>query len=349
MASPPTPTHGGKSPPTPDSVLEFPSPKFPDTLTEATAAGGQRVGTPTNQRSSALTTPPRGGALTTPKKKHGYGTSSSLSSLPSSATSSSASSSSRTPKTPLARGGSSTLQTATPSPLALSPALGSPKATPKALLPAKLPKLKVVLDMDECLIHSIFSEGVAPGRVAFGRPSAPPPSPPPFNINGGIESFPLTMLDKACCTVNKRPRVDWFLEQVSSRFDTYVMTAGTRDYAEPLLDVLDKNRVLKGRFYRDSCVFHEGHYFKDLRLVDEDPRRVVLVDNNPASFVLCPANGIPVPSFYDDPGDRGLEAALKVLLQIEDVKDVRRTLRQLYGLEAKLAPLTRQFNRSSRF
>ena len=55
--------------------------------------------------------------------------------------------------------------------------------------------------------------------------------------------------------------------QVSSRFDTYVMTAGTRDYAEPLLDVLDPNRVLKGRFYRDSCVFHEGHYFKDLRFV----------------------------------------------------------------------------------
>ena len=27
----------------------------------------------------------------------------------------------------------------------------------------------------------------------------------------------------------------------------------------------------------------------------------VLVDNNPASFVLCPANGIPVTSFYDDP------------------------------------------------
>jgi TFIIF-interacting CTD phosphatase-like protein len=49
-----------------------------------------------------------------------------------------------------------------------------------------------------------------------------------------------------------------------------------------------------------------------LALVDEDPKRVVLVDNNPASFVLCPANGIPVPSFYDDPADRGLEQALQV-------------------------------------
>ena len=72
---------------------------------------------------------------------------------------------------------------------------------------------------------------------------------------------------------------------------------------------------------------------------------MVLVDNNPASFVLCPANGIPVPSFYDDPADRGLEGALQVLLAIEAERDVRKLLRQMYGLEAKLGPLTRQFQR----
>jgi len=215
--------------------------------------------------------------------------------------------------------------------------------TPKSPARSALPRLKVVLDMDECLIHSIFNEGVTPGRVAYGRASSGPPHA--AAAAHAVESFPLTMLDRAKCLVNKRPRVDWFLEQVSSRFDTYVMTAGTRDYAEPLLDVLDPNRVLKGRFYRDSCVFHEGHYFKDLRLVDEDPRRVLLVDNNPASFVLCPANGIPVVSFYDDPQDRGLEGVLAVLLQLEAERDVRRPLRQMYGLEAKLAPLSRQFNR----
>lgn len=82
-----------------------------------------------------------------------------------------------------------------------------------------------------------------------------------------------------------------------------------------------------------------------MSLVDEDPKRVVLVDNNPASFVLCPANGIPVPSFYDDPTDRGLEHALDVLVSISEDRDVRRTLRSLDGLEAKLGPLTRQFAR----
>ena len=101
--------------------------------------------------------------------------------------------------------------------------------------------------------------------------------------------------------------------QVATRFDCYVMTAGTREYAEPLLDELDPYGLLKGRFYRDDCIFHEGHFLKDLTLVDSNPKRVVLVDNNPASFVLCPANGIPVPSFYDDPRgeERGTGCSFK--------------------------------------
>lgn len=33
---------------------------------------------------------------------------------------------------------------------------------------------------------------------------------------------------------------------------------------------------------------------------------MVLVDNNPVSFLAQPSNGIPVPSFYDDPSDDAL-------------------------------------------
>ena len=183
--------------------------------------------------------------------------------------------------------------------------------------------------MDECLVHSIFQEHAIPGRVPFGRAKAPPPSPVPPPNDAPIESFHLVMLDKATCTVNKRPKVDWFLEEVignnprvhftkkldtccdgvvvscpfefvekknththtspffssasflyslssvhsssggcsvdsdsfclsslffslcllflslscqcCARFDVWVMTAGTRDYAQPLLDVLDPN------------------------------------------------------------------------------------------------------------
>lgn len=36
------------------------------------------------------------------------------------------------------------------------------------------------------------------------------------------------------------------------------------------------------------------------------PSSMVLVDNNPVSFLAQPSNGVPVPSFYDDPEDDAL-------------------------------------------
>mmetsp|Transcript_88355 Transcript_88355/g.171094 ORF Transcript_88355/g.171094 Transcript_88355/m.171094 type:complete len:446 (+) Transcript_88355:160-1497(+) len=333
-ASPPTPTHGGISmqPLSPDSVAEL-----PDHLDHHGLDGGGSGGGGDSSAPCTFVTPIKKkaaaamGASTTSTATLAYSSSGGGSGAAAAEKAASNKTNSTTPTTSASKAA------------AAAAASRSHVGTPKSPARSALPRLKVVLDMDECLIHSIFNEGVTPGRVAYGRASSGPPHA--AAAAHAVESFPLTMLDRAKCLVNKRPRVDWFLEQVSSRFDTYVMTAGTRDYAEPLLDVLDPNRVLKGRFYRDSCVFHEGHYFKDLRLVDEDPRRVLLVDNNPASFVLCPANGIPVVSFYDDPQDRGLEGVLAVLLQLEAERDVRRPLRQMYGLEAKLAPLSRQFNR----
>ena len=61
--------------------------------------------------------------------------------------------------------------------------------------------------------------------------------------------------------------------------------------------------IFKKRFFRSSCKFIHGHYLKDLSVLGKCLSRVCLVDNNPVSFIANPSNGIPVPSFYDDPKD----------------------------------------------
>ena len=61
-------------------------------------------------------------------------------------------------------------------------------------------RLTVVLDMDECLIHSVFEEDVG-YRQHEERPDG-------LAASGECEKFPLTMLDGGKCTVNKRPGVD---------------------------------------------------------------------------------------------------------------------------------------------
>ena len=72
-------------------------------------------------------------------------------------------------------------------------------------------RLKVVLDMDECIIHSVFDDSSVAGHVSYGRP---PNTPSTSSRTNAVESFPITLLDNSSCVVNKRPHVDWFLEQV---------------------------------------------------------------------------------------------------------------------------------------
>jgi hypothetical protein len=127
--------------------------------------------------------------------------------------------------------------------------------------------LVVVLDMDQCLIHSTFFEP--------HEPMTPAPD--------GIDSFTIFSPDgrRAPIRVNKRPWVDDFLRAVTSRFETHVFTAATKEYANPILNVLDPTGImLTKRWYRSSCSYYAKRraYVKKLTRIVPSPERVVLVD-----------------------------------------------------------------------
>ena len=222
--------------------------------------------------------------------------------------------------------------------------------------------LIVVLDMDECLIHSRFLSDQAvdyrqdenrPGPNAFGEEES--------IIHSACDSFRVTLPDGDFVQVNKRPNLDLFLKEVTSRFETYVFTAAMEVYASPVLDVLDPSGdMFRGRLYREQCTFDEvlNVYTKDLcnvlrhrRALQHadghglansdgeficDERRVVLVDNNPVSFIPNPSNGILVSNFYDDPKDDTLEACMELLLELDETEDVRPLLDGKFGLKDAL-------------
>lgn len=113
-------------------------------------------------------------------------------------------------------------------------------------------------------------------------------------------------------------------------FNLVIFTASLKEYADPVIDLLDDGRKLfKKRLFRSSCMATGSSgaaYLKDLSLIDDDLSKLALIDNSAASFALYPDNAIPIESWRDDRGDQGLLELLPFLDALRFVDDVRSIL-----------------------
>lgn len=125
----------------------------------------------------------------------------------------------------------------------------------KICLPPALrasPELTLVLDLDETLVHCTVDPIENPDLVF------------PVNFNGTLYQV----------HVRKRPYLDYFLESVSKSFELVVFTASQSIYANALLDLLDPNRYVRYRLFREACLCIQGNYLKDLDVLGRDLRKV---------------------------------------------------------------------------
>jgi RNA polymerase II subunit A small phosphatase-like protein len=177
----------------------------------------------------------------------------------------------------------------------------------------------LALDLDETLVHSSFQPVKAADYVI------------PVQIEGAVHNV----------YVLKRPGVDEFLRRVSQSYEVVVYTASLGKYADPLLDLLDTDKSISGRFFREDCVFHDGHYVKDLSLLNRDINTCIIVDNSPMSYIFHPENAIDCSSFIDSPADRELWQIADFLEEHKAVSDTRtvcRTWREWCRKHSRSAP-----------
>jgi len=87
-------------------------------------------------------------------------------------------------------------------------------------------------------------------------------------------------------------------------YEVVVFTASLEKYADPLLDILDPENVLRARLFREACVYHGGNFVKDLSLIGRDSKSTIIVDNSPASFLFQPENAILCDTFIDSMEDK---------------------------------------------
>mmetsp|Transcript_55289 Transcript_55289/g.76035 ORF Transcript_55289/g.76035 Transcript_55289/m.76035 type:complete len:102 (+) Transcript_55289:2407-2712(+) len=89
-------------------------------------------------------------------------------------------------------------------------------------------------------------------------------------------------------------------------YEVVIFTAAMQDYADWVLDQIDKEKRISYRMYRQHAS-PTGHVFvKDLSRIGRDLSKTIIVDNVAENFSLQPDNGIFIKSWFEDPTDTAL-------------------------------------------
>lgn len=215
----------------------------------------------------------------------------------------------------------------------------------------------LILDLDETLIHSLSR---SPSSTSSSVSSY-------IRNNGYMVEVKVDSGFTTLYTVLKRPYCTEFLDAVSQWYNLVIFTASIQEYADPMIDWLERDgKYFKKRFYRQHCTWtntsspadsknpssssasssssnNKGSsssgsgsmgYVKNLRLVEPDLSRVVIVDNSPTSYMETPANGIGIEGWINDPSDCSLLNLIPVLSSMRYTTDVRSILELQYGNQA---------------
>jgi len=126
---------------------------------------------------------------------------------------------------------------------------------------------------------------------------------------------------------------------MSQHYTIYVFTAGTQDYAEPIVSYLNqKRKTIHGLLHRKNCMeTQNGFFIKDLRIIsNRELKDIVMVDNLVHSFGLQITNGVPILEFLDNSQDTEFQGIQKLLVEASTKDDVREYLDEKLRLKQLL-------------
>ncbi len=148
-----------------------------------------------------------------------------------------------------------------------------------------LKKYSLVLDLDETLIH--------------------------FSINNSKEG-----------ELYLRPYLTDFLLSVSKIYEIIIFTAGMKDYANLVLNIIEKKigkKIFDYRFFREHTFIDESqNHIKDLSKIGRDLKNILIVDNTAENFLHQPENGILISSFFKDKNSN-IKKKDKCLLELKNL------------------------------
>ena len=137
--------------------------------------------------------------------------------------------------------------------------------------------------------------------------------------------------------VQVRPYADFFLSEMGKYFEIVIFTAAAEDYADIVLNELDKNNAINYKLYRKHTEQINGVFIKDLSKLGRDIEKIIIVDNNKDNFSLQPENGLHICSFLGDQNDDELYALSEDLMKIVNSKkkDIRPIIKEIDAIMKK--------------
>ena len=152
-----------------------------------------------------------------------------------------------------------------------------------------------------------------------------------LDLDETLICFKSSNADENIGNIHIRPGLEIFLEIIKEFYEIIIFTVGTREYANIILDLIEKKNNMKyfdGRLYREHATKIGNKYIKDLSKIGRDLSKTLIVDNNPHSFKLQHENGILISSYFGEKNnDKALIELQKVLIKIyKEKRDVRESI-----------------------
>ena len=116
-------------------------------------------------------------------------------------------------------------------------------------------KKTLVLDLDETLVHSQFQPFDSPSDIILK-----------IELENDIH-------------VMVRPGVSEFLKNMGKIYEIVIFTASVSKYADPLLDIIDKEKNCKFRLFREHCTPMNTCYVKELKKLGRELKNIIIVEN----------------------------------------------------------------------
>ena len=131
--------------------------------------------------------------------------------------------------------------------------------------------------------------------------------------------------------VQVRPFAEYFISEMGKYFELVIFTSAEEEYANIVLEEIDKYKVITHKLYRRHVEYNDGICLKDLDKIGRDIKRVCIIDNDKNNFKLHVENGIEIKEFLGEQDDNELDLLGDLLMSIieSNADDIRPIIKDI--------------------